>query len=52
MEVPWWVWALNIIGGISAVWFLSWRIRSKIAEVEQRHVMSGIAHRKRLDEAE
>ncbi|MDC3048038.1 hypothetical protein OA191_01810 [Euryarchaeota archaeon] len=52
MDVPLWVWALNIIGVVSAVWFLSWRLKSKLAEVEERHVVSGIKHRKRLDESD
>ena len=34
------------------VWFLSCRLKSKLAEVEDRHVMSGIRDRKRLDESE
>ena len=52
MEIPMWVWIINIIGVVSAVWFLTWRLKSKLAEVEDRHVMSGVRHRKRLDEAE
>ncbi|MBT4065981.1 MAG: hypothetical protein HOE76_02015 [Euryarchaeota archaeon] len=52
MDIPPWVWILNIVGVIAAVWFLSWRLKSKLAEVEQRHVMSGIRHRKRLEESE
>ena len=52
MAIPIWVWALNIIGVVTAVWFLSWRLKSKLAEVEDRHVMSGIRHRKRLEESE
>ena len=52
MEIPIWVWAINIIGVGAIVWFLSWRLKSKLAEVEDRHVMSGIRHRKRLDESE
>ncbi len=52
MAIPIWVWALNIIGVVVAVRFLSWRLKSKLAEVEDRHVMSGIRHRNRLDESE
>jgi len=52
MDVPMWVWILNLVGVVSTVWFLSWRLKSKLAEVEDRHVMSGIRHRKRLDESE
>ena len=52
MDIPIWVWAINIIGVAVIVWFLSWRLKSKLAEVEARHVMSGIRHRKRLDESE
>ena len=52
MAIPIWVWALNIIGVVTAVWFLSWRLKSKLAEVEDRHVMSGIRHRNRLQESE
>ena len=42
MDIPIWVWAINIIGVAVIVWFLSWRLKSKLAEVEDRHVMSGI----------
>ena len=52
MAIPLWVWILNFVGVIGAVWFLSWRLKSKLAEVEERHVMSGIRHRKRLEESE
>ena len=52
MALPIWVWVLNIVGVIVAVWFLTWRLKSKLAEVEERHVMSGISHRNRLDEVE
>ena len=52
MAIPIWVWALNIIGVITAVWFLSWRLKSKLAEVEDRHVLSGILHRNLLEESE
>ena len=52
MDIPIWVWAIIIIGVAVIVWFLSWRLKSKLAEVEDRHVMSGIRHRKRLDEPE
>lgn len=52
MDIPPWVWILNIVGVIVAVRFLSWRLRSKLAEVEERHVMSGIKYRKRIDESE
>ncbi|MFL2981997.1 MAG: hypothetical protein ACJZ4V_03665 [Candidatus Poseidoniaceae archaeon] len=52
MEIPMWVWIINIVGVVSAVWFLTWRLKSKLAEVEDRHVMSGVRHRKRLDESE
>ena len=52
MDIPIWVWILNIVGVGAIVWFLSWRLKSKLAEVEDRHVMSGIHHRKRLDESE
>jgi len=52
MTLPIWVWVLNIVGVVTAVWFLSWRLKSKLAEVEERHVMSGINHRNRLDENE
>ncbi len=52
MAIPWWIWAINIVGVITAVWFLSWRLKSKLSEVEDRHVMSGVRHRKRLDESE
>ena len=52
MEVPIWVWVLNIVGVVSAVWFLTWRLKSKLAEVEDRHVMRGIRHRNRLEESE
>ncbi len=52
MDIPLWVWILNIVGIISAAWFLSWRLKSKLAEVEERHVMSGISNRKRIDESE
>ena len=52
MDVPMWVWILNLVGVVSTVWFLSWRLKSKLAEVEDRHVMSGIRHRKRLEESE
>ena len=52
MDIPIWVWILNIVGVGAIVWFLSWRLKSKLAEVEDRHVMSGIRHRKRLDESE
>ena len=52
MEIPMWVWIINIVGVVSAVWFLTWRLKSKLAEVEDRHVMSGVRHRKRLDETE
>ena len=52
MEIPMWVWIINIVGVVSAVWFLTWRLKSKLAEVEDRHVMSGVRHRKRLGEAE
>ena len=50
MDIPIWIWALNIVGVGVAVWFLSWRLKSKLSEVEERHVMSGITHRKRIDE--
>ena len=52
MEIPMWVWIINIVGVVSAAWFLTWRLKSKLAEVEDRHVMSGVRHRKRLAEAE
>ena len=52
MDIPMWVWIINIVGVVSAVWFLTWRLKSKLAEVEDRHVMSGVRHRKRLDESE
>lgn len=52
MDIPIWVWAINIIGVVVVVRFLSWRLKSKLAEVEDRHVMSGIRHRKRLEESE
>ena len=52
MEIPIWVWIINIVGVVSAVWFLTWRLKSKLAEVEDRHVMSGVRHRKRLNESE
>ena len=52
MEIPMWVWIINIVGVVSAIWFLTWRLKSKLAEVEDRHVMSGVRHRKRLDESE
>ena len=52
MEIPIWVWIINIVGVVSAVWFLTWRLKSKLAEVEDRHVMSGIRHRNRLEELE
>lgn len=52
MEIPMWVWIINIVGVVSAVWFLTWRLKSKLAEVEDRHVMSGVRHRKRLNESE
>jgi formate/nitrite transporter FocA (FNT family) len=52
VDVPIWVWILNIVGVVAIVWFMSWRLKSKLAEVEERHVMSGIRHRKRLDESE
>ena len=52
MEIPIWVWILNIVGVGAIAWFLSWRLKSKLAEVEDRHVMSGIRHRKRIDESE
>ncbi|MCS5525556.1 MAG: hypothetical protein NZ737_00570 [Candidatus Poseidoniaceae archaeon] len=52
MDIPWWVWTLNIIGVGATAWFLTWRIKSKLSEVEDRHVMGGIRHRKRLLEAE
>ncbi len=52
MSIPIWIWAINIIGVLVAVRFLAWRLKSKLAEVEERHVMSGIRHRNRLDESE
>ncbi len=52
MDIPMWVWIINIVGVVSAIWFLTWRLKSKLAEVEDRHVMSGVRHRKRLDESE
>jgi len=52
MSIPIWVWIVNIVGVLAAVWFLSWNLKSKLAEVEERHVVSGIKHRKRLDESE
>ncbi|MDP6869512.1 MAG: hypothetical protein QGI21_01915 [Candidatus Poseidoniaceae archaeon] len=52
MSIPAEIWILNIVGVGAIAWFLTWRIRSKLKEVEERHVMSGIRHRKQLDESE
>ncbi len=52
MTIPIWVWALNIVGVIAATWFLSWRLKAKLKEVEERHVMGGIRHRKQSEESE
>ena len=41
---------LDIVGVVIVVWFLTWRIRSKLIEVEERHVMSGIRKRKKGEE--
>ena len=35
MSIPIWVWIVNIVGIIAAVWFLSWNLKSKLAEVEE-----------------
>jgi len=52
MSIPIWVWALNIIGVCTASWFLYSRLKAKLSEVEERHVVSGIRRRNRLQESE
>ena len=52
MDVPIAIWVINIVGVAVIAWFLIWRLKSKLKEVEERHVISGIGHRKRIDESE
>ncbi len=52
MDVPIIIWVINIAGVAIAAWFLIWRLKSKLKEVEERHVIGGIRHRKRIDESE
>jgi hypothetical protein len=52
MGVPIVIWVINIVGVAVITWFLIWRLKSKLREVEERHVIGGISHRKRIDESE
>jgi len=52
MNVPIVIWIINIVGVAVIAWFLIWRLKSKLREVEERHIIGGISHRKRIDESE